>query len=355
LCAAVPISIGINAPAGATPEGPSDQTGEDLESQTKKRLEELRAEKSGSLPPGAYQVADESGKVGTFDLGQLSGFFNFNYQNVSKHTTYFTNGFDSNQYGGVVGIDKSFSNLVIGAAFEYNHTDGTFNSGGGNFGVTSYGGSIYGSVTPMDNAFVDFSFGYDHNDNTIDRGIFYNNAGNAFTVAGTASGNPGGDQYRVNVGSGYDFVHDNITYGPRVGLAYSNTEIDAYSESGSTGLELAFGDETFQSLTSSIGGKATIAISTSWGVLVPQISADYIHEFDADQQTFSATFVQDLNPSKTPLFFSTDAPHRDYFGLGLGAVMGLPHGISSFVNYRAIVGDPLKTTQTVTAGVRFEF
>ncbi len=138
-------------------------------------------------------------------------------------------------------------------------------------------------------------------------------------------------------------------------MAWAHRRLDAFSESGSTGLELRFGDEDFESITSTFGAKASMAISTSFGVLVPQAEADYIHEFANNQQTFTASFVQDLKGSPTPLVFQTDNPHRDYAGLGVGVVLGLPHGISSFLNYRALVGNPLATTQTVTAGVRFEF
>ena len=46
-------------------------------------------------------------------------------------------------------------------------------------------------------------------------------------------------------------------------------------------------------------------------------------------------------------------PHIEQLGFGIVAV--LPHGLLPYLNYRALVGDTIKTTQTVTAGLRFEF
>jgi len=351
-----------NAESGGSTSGPSDQGGEDQERRTKQRLEGLRDQKAGNSIPQMSQFAqasssatDASGSSGTFDLGPLSGFVNFEYQNVSKRTTFFTNGFNSDKYGGVIGVDHSFSNLVLGAALEYSHTDADFKAGGGNFNLDTYGGSLYGSVSPHPNAFIDASIGYVHKDITINRAVAFSIGAAPVAGLGTAQGTPSADEYRANISGGYDFVIENITVGPRFGWAYSRNKVDSFSETGSTGLELAFGQQTYESLTSSVGAKGSIAISTSFGVIVPQVSADYIHEFKDNQQTFNARFVQDLNAAPANLVFQTDQPDRDYFGLGIGVVMGLPHGLSSFVNYRALVGDSLKTTQTVTAGVRLEF
>jgi len=55
------------------------------------------------------------------------------------------------------------------------------------------------------------------------------------------------------------------------------------------------------------------------------------------------------------LRFQTDSPDRDYFGVGAGMVVVLPNGYSPYMNYRALLGDSIKTTQTVTAGLRVEF
>jgi outer membrane autotransporter protein len=353
LCNAVPVSSSVTSPIGGSPEGLSSEAVQSEQNEVKKRLQDLRDQKAGL--PVMTQYADATGSGGTFDLPQLSAYFNFDYQNVSKETTYFTPGFSSNRYQGTFGADHSWDNLVLGAAFAYAHLDGDFSSNGGNFDSDRYAGTLYGSVTPAPNWFFDGALGYAHEDLTIDRAVSFTDVGNTFTTAGTATGTPSADEFRASLDGGYDFSYQNFTYGPRFGMAWAHRRLDAFSESGSTGLELRFGDEDFQSITSTFGAKASMAISTSFGVIVPQAEADWIHEFSNDQQTFTASFVQDLKAAPTPLVFQTDNPHRDYAGLGVGVVLGLPHGVSTFLNYRALVGNPLATTQTVTAGVRLEF
>jgi hypothetical protein len=55
------------------------------------------------------------------------------------------------------------------------------------------------------------------------------------------------------------------------------------------------------------------------------------------------------------LRFQNDNPDRNYFGIGAGLSAVLPDGFTSFANYRAIVGDSLRTVHTVSLGLRKEF
>jgi len=329
---------------GGTSAAQSDTGGSDNDT-VKKRLQQLRGEET-SQSPNSQEV--------TFGSGALSGFAQFDYQNVDKHTTSFETGFTSNKYGGTVGVDYSFGKAVVGAALDYGHTNGTFDAGGGNFNTDAYGTYIYGSYLPIDNLFIDAVAGYRHNDTSLNRVESFSVSGTTI-ASGTEHSNPVGNEFRVGISGGYDFSYNGFTFGPRVAFNYTHNQINAFGESGSTGLELAFDSQGFTSATSSAGVFLSKAFSTGFGVIVPQASADYIHEFADDQQLFTAHFVQDLKATPTVLSFESDGPDRDYFGLGFGVVMVLPHGLSPYLNYRALVGDSLKSTQTVTAGLRVEF
>jgi outer membrane autotransporter protein len=97
----------------------------------------------------------------------------------------------------------------------------------------------------------------------------------------------------------------------------------------------------------------SIAISTGFGVLVPQTTLEYIHEFLDPQRKITFRFIDDLN--RTPFRFENDRPDRDYFNLGAGIVLVLARGFSPFLNYRALVGYNDQRSHTVTAGLRVEF
>ncbi len=325
----------------------SDVGSDDQESKIKRRLQHLRGQDDTTTGKNAGSSDTE------FNLGQLSGFASFDYQNVDKQTTALTNGFNSDKYGGTLGVDYSFSNAVLGVAFNAAHTNADFAGNGGNFNTDTYGGYLYGSLLPLENFYIDGIVGYNHNSTSLDRNALVEIAGTFF--GGTEASSPSANEFKAGISGGYDFSFQSFTIGPRVGLNYTRNAVAAFSESGNSGLELAFNSQTFQSLTSSVGARVSTAISTGFGVLVPQASFDYIHEFSNDQQTFSAHFVDDTKASPTTLFFQNDAPDRNYFGLGIGVVMVLPHGLSPYASYRALLADSLQTTQTVTAGLRVEF
>ena len=85
------------------------------------------------------------------------------------------------------------------------------------------------------------------------------------------------------------------------------------------------------------------------GVIVPQASAEYVHEFLNDRRTIDA-----VGAGGVPVSFVTDPPDRDYFNIGGGVVFVLPDGISPFLSYSAQVANRFEELHTVTAGVRFE-
>ena len=251
--------------------------------------------------------------------------------------------FDSDRGGITVGLDSPMSWGLIGGALNYNYTSGEFDHDGGDFQQNSFGGLLYGSYYPSDSSFIDGVIGLAGKGYTIDRLVVAN--GNFF---GKARGDTLGFEFQSSVSGGYDFSFDNFTIGPRVGIHYLRTELDDFSETGSP-LALHYEDQAKDSLTSTAGFQGSVAISTSFGVVVPQVNAEYVHEFLNDRRTIHATASDG-----SPVNFVTDRPDRDYFNVGAGVVFVLPEGISPFLNFSAEVANRFEETQTVTAGVRLE-
>ena len=104
-------------------------------------------------------------------------------------------------------------------------------------------------------------------------------------------------------------------------------------------------------LTTTAGLFASVAINTKWGVLVPQATGEYVHEFLNDQRTVGFQFVDTINR----LRFQTDEPDRNFFNLGIGAVFVLPGGMSTFVNVRELLGYADRRATNVTVGLRLAF
>jgi outer membrane lipase/esterase len=343
LCTIPGTASGSAAGGGPTVDSQLGQTQE--QRRQADRLAERRGGQGGS--------ADQPGTG--FGL-----FVNGDYQFLNKDTTRFETGFEQHTAGTTLGLDYSFrGRTVLGVAVNYAHEFGDFAGVGGGFNNDAYGVTLYGTVVPLNNLFIDGFLGYTRREYSINRRVY-------FLIPGTdgppptdrvALGRIDGDTHsnEVSVGTtiGYDFVIKNFTVGPRVGLNYLDRRIAGYQESGNTGLELIYDNQNIASLTTTAGLFASVAISTRFGVLVPQANAEYVHEFLNDQRTVGFALVDTI--SRPRFLFQTDTPDRNFFNLGLGTVLVLPGGMSTFVNVRELVGYNTRRATTVTAGLRMAF
>ncbi|MCB1719698.1 MAG: autotransporter outer membrane beta-barrel domain-containing protein, partial [Candidatus Competibacteraceae bacterium] len=149
-----------------------------------------------------------------------------------------------------------------------------------------------------------------------------------------------------------DFFRDAWLLSPYLGLDYITASVDEFSESGGAGLALTVTTEDIDILTSKLGVRVSRSYSMSWGILSPTAFAEWAHEFKDDSREITSRFVAD--PS-VPFTTSTDDPDRNYFNLGLGASATFTEGRSGFINYRGRFGDSDYQSNTIEAGMRFEF
>jgi outer membrane autotransporter protein len=252
-------------------------------------------------------------------------------------------GYQSDRGGLTVGLDAPMDWGVIGGALTYSHTWGDFDDSGGDFDTDSFGGLFYGSYYPTDASYIDAVIGLAGKNYSLDRRVVANNA-----ILGNAEGNTLGYEVQGSLSGGYDFSFDNITVGPRLGVHYVRTELDGFTETGNP-LALSYEDQVEDSLTTTAGVQGSIAISTSFGVVVPQASAEYVHEFLNDRRTIDA-----VASDGSLVSFVTDPPDRNYFNVGASVVFVLPDGIAPFLNYSAQVANRFEELHTVTAGLRLE-
>ena len=252
-------------------------------------LRRLRERRDGT-------AASADGPAGLRGLGV---FASGEYQAFDKDVTRFEPGYTRDTWGGTIGADYSFSGMgLIGLAFSYAHQDGTFDSNGGTFDTHAYGPTLYGSVLAVPNLFIDLFAGYTRRDYTIDRRYSFDRPGVVTIAAATAHGETHGNEFRVGANAGYDFAIGPLTMGPRLGFNFKENHIEDYAETGRppTGLELAYDDQYQTSLTSRLGAFASMAISAGFGVFVPQVSFEWVHEFLDSQRAIYFHFVEDLSP-----------------------------------------------------------
>ena len=304
----------------------------------------------GGMLSGLLQMKDQFVK-------DLSLYISANVESVDRDQTRFADGFSSTLVGGTIGGDYQWNNqFLMGSALTFTNTTGDFD-GGGDFDTNAYELVIYGAWMPIAQAFLDVAFGFVSKDHSVSRPVSYAEAGDgpgSVTLSGTTGSDSDGRAISLHVLSGYDHTLGPVTIGPRAGLNFTNLHIDGYSETGGGGLALIFDEQNANSFQSILGLQGSMAVATSYGVWAPQATADFVHEFANDQQFVTVRFAGDGRPTPTKFKFQTERPVRNFFDVGIGTVLILPHGIQPYVNFRAMVGNEHFTNFAGTIGLRIE-
>ena len=355
-CSGLPIvggAIETSSTGGAAgAEELSNQGGEEDRAlqRRRKRLEN----DTGPADPADTELAS---------FGATSIFSSLDYQHEHQTGTQYEAGRTSSGFGGLLGADYRFgTRAVAGLALRYQALSGTIESGG-NFSTHAPGVRVYASWLPVDGLFIDAAAGLDRRSLDTTRIV-----GLKVTVFG--HGGPGSTSYNPALApatsntherianaalqTGYDFRFGGTAVGPRFGLAYSHSVLDPYIESGDTPMTLAFDQQARSSLRSLTGFQASHAFNGRAGVLVPQLNADWVHEYRDDQQLLTAHFAEDLRQDPTQVQFLNNPPDRDWFVFRLSTVAVLPHGVSLFVAAEASAGNTLVERYIGSLGVRWE-
>lgn len=283
--------------------------------------------------------------------GPLGAFVNGVGSFGSKDSTTREVGFDFHSVGATAGVDYRFTDrLVAGLAFSYLRTDADITFGLGQVDSTSYGLSFYGTHYAGP-AYIDVLGGFTRYDYDTTRRIVYGSGSTA--VDRTAKGDTNGRQYAFNVGAGYEFRHQALTATPYGRVELLHLDIDGYTESGANGLDLQVKKQTVESLLMVLGGRLAYALSTPFGVLLPQVRGEWRHEALNDGRAIKAQFVND--PFNTVFSIPTDKPDRDYFAMGAGISSVFTKGVAAFLDFETLLGLQGVTNHNVTAGVRIEF
>lgn len=314
------------------------------------------ARQYGAEARGGAAAADDAG------FGRLGVFVNGTVIIGDQDASINESGFDFDTTGITLGLDYRFTNtLAAGLALGYMTTDTDFDGDGGKLDSEGFNITLYSTWYPTDRFYLEGSVGYGGSDHDQERTIRYTLTlpTSTINVDQTATADFLGDQLAVVVGGGYEFRRGSLTFGPLAQLQYLDAEVDGYRErvsnpaAAGSGWALRIDDQQFDSLTLSLGGQASYALSQSWGVLSPQLRVEWIHEFQDDGESVTGRFIGDS--SATAFSLATDDPDSDYFNLGVGLSAVTAGGLSGFVFYQRVLGFEDLDHNTVNAGVRWEF
>lgn len=244
-----------------------------------------------------------------------------------------------------VGFDYRFTDTInSGLLFNYLSSSSQLDGSNGSFYSDIFRVAPYLSIVPFDNAFVDISVGYGYHDNTTTRNSWLVNSrlqGNFHAHEGYGS---------VNAGYSYNIKGWTLTgygQGSAIGL-YMNGYTEKGAQAAISGVRVS--DNYALSVTTSLGAELNYAWSTAYGVVMPRLFAEWVHEYKNDGQLIASQFIG----SGLPAVAKTGNPLRNWGNIGLGAQMQLPNALSGFVNFRSLVADGINNF-TIDGGVRWAF
>jgi uncharacterized protein with beta-barrel porin domain len=295
---------------------------------------------------GGAASADELGS-------RLSGFFTGMRISPEQTETKTLVGFDGDTTAAVFGVDyRVENNLFAGVATRFGNSDIDLKDSAGSLDTSSTQITFYTTKFQSDSLYLDATVHYGRGDLDLDRLLDFTVGG--VVVKDNAKGSTSGTQYGASVGIGSEEVFAQSFVSQLVAsLRFNSIKIDSYQESNATGLNLNIAEVETESMILKLGGSVSNAISTSWGIISPQIDAYWMHEFKPDGQRVKANFIAD--PANTKFVFTTDELDSDYFTFSIGTVILLQNGFSAFLHYEKYFDYDDYEQSMVSLGARAEF
>ncbi len=153
------------------------------------------------------------------------------------------------------GVDWTSGNFVYGAFAGFGRNAYDFGQRGGDFKQTdtTLGGFAgwYG-----ERFWANGQLSYSHVGYDVNRDVVLG------PVTRTHTGSPNGKNLTFGVNAGMNFTHEALTHGPVLGVLAQKIDVDGYAENQPTlSTSLAYPDQSFDSLITSVGWQATYQIN----------------------------------------------------------------------------------------------
>jgi outer membrane autotransporter protein len=272
-------------------------------------------------------------------------------------------GFEYDSYDITAGIDYRFTeSWILGGALGFNRNNTDLPDDRGGMDAKGWTVSGYASYFDASAWYADAVLSWGRNNFDLERRLNYGIdglAGGRTLVDQVASASPDGDRTSFSLAVGRDFNRGAWTFGPYLRTTYSKLDFDAYTETMSNpsapgaGLALAVDARELKSLQGVVGGKLSYAVSTSWGILLPNAQIEWVREFEDDPELLVTRFAYD--PTQTPILVESERIDNDYFNLGVGLSGVFANGRSAYVYYEHVAGQDRMSSDSLAIGVRIEF
>jgi uncharacterized protein with beta-barrel porin domain len=308
----------------------------------------------GRVVPASLLVAsaDETSGTGVPPaMKRLGVFVSGTMSFGDRDATSTEDGFDFTTVGITGGVDYRFTDsFILGVAFGYTSLDADLDADEDEVEADSYSVALY-STYYVGDLFLDFMASGGMADYKMTRNIRYVTATDS--VDKTAFSDTDGTHYAFAFGAGYEFRVVRAIFGPYTQVNYLKSNIDGFREQGAAEFNLEIGDQEVESLLSVLGVQISYPVRGAFGTLLPQLRAEWRHEFKNDSRSLTARLIN--NPTGPVAVISSDDPDRDYFNVAAGVVAALTGGTTVALEYETVLGLEDITNHIIRARLRVNF
>ena len=339
---------------------------------------------SSAQSPGNGSSASAFGNVPNPWGVYLQGSYNSGHHEATSNE----DPFDFHAVSLTAGLDYNFGHAVLGASLGYDDynagfgTLGTLVSGGG-AKVEGTSGSLYGEYTGQDwylsgiatygrltttlSRVVDYTVSYGVGADPDPQATINDHCGPTtctVSVARTFRGDPDGHTVAVGATAGYNYsayswdIEPSLTANYRRAAFGSFVEHDTGPTGAGSGLALALGDQTVESLRSILGLAFSRPFSSSIGVFTPTVRVEWDHEFKTSARAIDAHYAYDPTAGTDCLScFSlpSDTTPSNYGIAGAGVAVLLPHRLQLYLYDETLFGFANYRSNSVVIGLRGQF
>lgn len=312
----------------------------------KRHLEQVRQGANTSAPAQYTESTRDSkgglveGTVITRETNRWSVFLEGSGGSASVDASYNANGYDFDTQGLTLGADMLVNDhLAIGFMGGYANSDASLVNGG-SIDADNYKGAVYATV--FKNGFhLDALLGAGYNSYETSRS----------SLLGFAEGDPDGWELDTLLNAGYDIHHGNWTFSPTASIAYTQVNLNNFTETGSM-TPLSYPNQHQDSLRSELAAQISYTATVKGITITPQVRVAWQHEFLDSTQSMDSRFASGIGP-----MFTVDGPSidRNRALIGAGVSVRVNPSVSVYGYYDGQLGSSSYSSNHVSAGVTVSF
>ncbi|KSB89962.1 hypothetical protein AS593_00360 [Caulobacter vibrioides] len=235
------------------------------------------------------------------------------------------------------GVDYRVNeDFAFGLGVGYGRDSSRVGKSGTKSRAESYSAGLYASLKTGEKTFIDGVLGY----GTLD----FDTRRYVTSTGELVNGQRDGDQVFGALTFGMEHRTPTSLLSPYGRVAYSRSQLDAFSETGGGPYGLTYHAQTVQSLTGTLGLRGEFLRKTAAGLLAPRFRVEYSHDFEKANDALLSYTDWVGGPTYR---LTVDPIDRDQLRLELGADLTIKNGIRFGLDF-----DNMVTKDSDSQGVR---